>query len=494
MVQPMGASSAAPTAKLASLLAERICGDIEADGWELGSRLGNEGELLDRYDISRAVLREAIALLEYRGAVEVRRGHSGGVFVAQSPDEIAIRVMVSHLRALNVSAQEVFEARLVVEGLAVGLASERIDEDSALRLREHVRSEDPFSTHCDFHDAIAEVSRNPLVAVTAQALRRTLVQANPVSSEHFSASRSHAQEAHTAILDAVISGDAPTAVHRMSDHLRTFQAAGDANPTPRTFEPARWRDGVRSIDSREKLAFQLARVLSEQNHGLAPGASLGSEPELLERYGVSRAVLREAIRILEYDGIAQMRKGPRGGLTLGTPDRRSAVLEFERFASYLRLSASQVAEFLMAIELGSLNLVIDRLDQEGSTRLRQVLAAEHAASDAEFDGTAVHAVLNDLTRNRVISFIYGTLRRTFLKRVQSESPELVRFFASHARGAHDGIIEAMVNRDRPLALLRMREHLQQAMAVFAQPDHQPGRTSSIQIVPSRWPDPADLSA
>ena len=41
---------------------------------------------------------------------------------------------------------------------------------------------------------------------------------------------------------------------------------------------------------------------------------LGAEAELRERYGVSRAVLREAVRILEYHGAVTTKRGPGGGV------------------------------------------------------------------------------------------------------------------------------------------------------------------------------------
>ena len=59
--------------------------------------------------------------------------------------------------------------------------------------------------------------------------------------------------------------------------------------------------------------------------GWTQGEVLGSESELLDEYGVSRAVLREAIRLLEHHGVATMRRGPGGGLIVRHPEPASAV-------------------------------------------------------------------------------------------------------------------------------------------------------------------------
>jgi GntR family transcriptional repressor for pyruvate dehydrogenase complex len=55
---------------------------------------------------------------------------------------------------------------------------------------------------------------------------------------------------------------------------------------------------------------------------LADGASLGREPDLVERFGVSRPSLREALRILEAEGLITVERGVRGGVVAHEPDQR----------------------------------------------------------------------------------------------------------------------------------------------------------------------------
>src|SRR5262244_355406 len=50
------------------------------------------------------------------------------------------------------------------------------------------------------------------------------------------------------------------------------------------------------------------------------GKVIGSEADLLAEYDVSRAALREAIRLLEHHNVAYMRRGPGGGLVVAEPD------------------------------------------------------------------------------------------------------------------------------------------------------------------------------
>ena len=59
------------------------------------------------------------------------------------------------------------------------------------------------------------------------------------------------------------------------------------------------------------------KILAER---LPIGARLPSEPELVAEYGLGRATVREALRMLERDGLVDVRRGPRGGLYVRHPD------------------------------------------------------------------------------------------------------------------------------------------------------------------------------
>ena len=55
---------------------------------------------------------------------------------------------------------------------------------------------------------------------------------------------------------------------------------------------------------------------------LSDGDSLGREPELVERFAVSRPSLREALRILEAEHLITVVRGVRGGVVVNAPDGR----------------------------------------------------------------------------------------------------------------------------------------------------------------------------
>lgn len=82
--------------------------------------------------------------------------------------------------------------------------------------------------------------------------------------------------------------------------------AGNDAPTQRRREkPQQIADEVRSM------------ILAGE---LDDGTLLGHEPELIERFGVSRPSLREALRILETEGLISVVRGVRGGVVIRSPD------------------------------------------------------------------------------------------------------------------------------------------------------------------------------
>lgn len=77
-------------------------------------------------------------------------------------------------------------------------------------------------------------------------------------------------------------------------------------------EPAVRRGSLPAHTARRILRDFLAR-------GLEPGDALADEATLVERYGVSRGTLREALRLLTFLGAVVVKAGPQGGARLVTP-------------------------------------------------------------------------------------------------------------------------------------------------------------------------------
>src|SRR3954454_8179641 len=101
---------------------------------------------------------------------------------------------------------------------------------------------------------------------------------------------------------------------------------------------------VKDDDPRAKLAQAVAGRLRDDivASGWPVGSVVGSESDLLARYGISRAVLREAVRLLEYHSVARMRRGPGGGLVVGTPDPQASIDTMALYLEYRKVSAADL--------------------------------------------------------------------------------------------------------------------------------------------------------
>ena len=125
------------------------------------------------------------------------------------------------------------------------------------------------------------------------------------------------------------------AAARPASSCPTRCVLGRVGPAAR--EPRRWR----ATSPRPSSA-----------RGMQPGELVGTETELIEREGVSRALLREAVRLLEHHQIARMRRGPGGGLFVVEP---SATPVTEIAAIYLArrgMQLAELAELRTGVEVG----------------------------------------------------------------------------------------------------------------------------------------------
>src|ERR1700744_2985650 len=150
-------------AKRAAKVADLIIEDVMALGWPVGEVLGSEVELVERYEVSRAVFREAVRLLEHQQVAQTRRGPGGGLGITEPTTGAVIDAVVLYLHRVDARLDEIFEARIILEEIACQLATERADEDDLAELRRFVEG-GPIDLDQDprgLHVLVAAMSRNP---------------------------------------------------------------------------------------------------------------------------------------------------------------------------------------------------------------------------------------------------------------------------------------------------------------------------------------------
>src|SRR3954464_6136386 len=127
----------------------------------------------------------------------------------------------------------------------------------------------------------------------------------------------------------------------------------------------------------QQIADELRRLIIEGE--LEDGESLGHEPDLIERFGVSRPSLREALRILEAEGLITVVRGVLGGVVVNRPDHRMAARTAAIVLQARNVSLEDVFEALTIIEPSAVGLVASGRGRKASARrLRELIAAEEA--------------------------------------------------------------------------------------------------------------------
>ncbi|MEU9024957.1 FCD domain-containing protein [Actinomadura sp. NPDC048394] len=462
--------SGARGGSLGAQIARRIEDEIVSVGWPVGRNLGSEQDLQERYGVSRAVLREALRLVEHHQVARMRRGPGGGLFVTAPDAAPATRAMVIYLDYVGTSVDDLMGARLLLEPPAAELAAERLTEDGVRRLRDLLeeearRREEPGIWSQDaLHLALGELSGNPVLRAFIDILTRLTTRyahtATHIPKTEAVRSKESAGRHHTAIVEAVISGGTGRAGALIAEHLTAT---------------ADWLRTHRNGDPDDRIAPQLIEapdgklgemVASRIHHEIAAGGwpigeALGSEAELLARHGVSRAVLREAVRLLEYHGVARMRRGPGGGLLVTAPDPSASIETMALYLDYQRAGVTNLLSVREAIELGSLGPVIGRRDEPGvSARLRNAVKVIWPDDGRGAPQDPFHRELALLAGNPVLVLFLRVLTELWTRHASTQTPPLPGAeTAVEVERVHQGILEAILAGDESLARYRMRRHL-----------------------------------
>ncbi len=228
-MEPRAGLDNAPV-KSGEQLARRIEDEIVEAGWPVGLRLGSEPELMERYGVSRSVLREAIRLLEHHQVARTREGRGGGLVVSAPEGRAITRALELYLQYRHVTLVDLLETKRAIELAAVPIAAERLDADGAARLRsagiaEEVEGEAVFEvTDVNLHILLAELTGNPAMKVFVEVLTR--LSALMVERDRALKHAKHTFEDHQAIAEAVIDGDVAHARKLLSKHLDDIQANG----------------------------------------------------------------------------------------------------------------------------------------------------------------------------------------------------------------------------------------------------------------------------
>src|SRR3954465_4396769 len=95
---------------------------------------------------------------------------------------------------------------------------------------------------------------------------------------------------------------------------------------------------------------------------LKPGDLLLPERTMLEKYQTGRGTLREALRLLEFQGVITLKPGPRGGPVLMDPDASHLASNFVLLMQLKAAPFRNIVEVRTAMEPMISSLAAQRMD------------------------------------------------------------------------------------------------------------------------------------
>jgi len=195
--------------------------------------------------------------------------------------------------------------------------------------------------------------------------------------------------------------------------------------------------------------------------GLRPGDLLPPERTMLEKYETGRGTLREALRLLEFQGVIALKPGPRGGPVLLDPDASHLANTVVLLMQLKEAPFRTIVEVRSALEpmissLAAARISDESLSELGGTieQMRKNLGYQHLFLDAN---KRFHDIIAWSSGNTLFGYIVdsllGIMDGTIIG-IDYPSPRRAAILK-----AHESIYEAISARDEKEAEARMRKHI-----------------------------------
>ncbi|HEY8524955.1 MAG TPA: FCD domain-containing protein [Acidimicrobiales bacterium] len=188
--------------------------------------------------------------------------------------------------------------------------------------------------------------------------------------------------------------------------------------------PVNKNDARRLREKPQKIADEIRSMIVSGE--LSEGDSLGREPELVERFGVSRPSLREALRILEAEGLITVVRGVYGGVVVHEPDERLTARTASLVLRARNVPLADVFEARAMIEPLAARAIASRRGRRSAVAELESLIAqeEKAIEDPDRFGVAnaaFHERLVALGGNQTVSIVIEMLNEIVVRSVAAAS-------------------------------------------------------------------------
>lgn len=214
-------------ARLSEQVAQQLVAQIRTGQLQPGARLPTEAQLVLQLQVSRTVVREAVARLKSIGMVISRQG--SGVFVSEQVPMASLQFDTRHAGSRKAVLQMV-ELRRALESEVAALAAQRRSATGLRRIVQAAKALDKavaaggdgVDEDVRLHRSMADAAGNPFLIDTLDYLAQFLRGATRVTRANEARRQDFAlqvRQEHAAIIQAIEAADEPGARSAAARHM-----------------------------------------------------------------------------------------------------------------------------------------------------------------------------------------------------------------------------------------------------------------------------------
>jgi GntR family transcriptional regulator, transcriptional repressor for pyruvate dehydrogenase complex len=211
---------------------------------------------------------------------------------------------------------------------------------------------------------------------------------------------------------------------------------------------------------------------------LGPGDRLPPERELAQQLGVSRVTVRDALRVLEANGLVIIRVGARGGAFVTAPEPEHVSEGLANMLMMSQVSVGDITEARTIFELGVVDLVCERATPEDLEELAEICdRSERELARGTFDvslSAEFHARLARSAHNMAIELVTEAFQEPVLRSL-AEARAIDPHMGEPGISEHRRIVDAIASGDADAAKSIMRSHLSRTADRLKEPGRHAGQ-------------------
>ena len=232
-------------------------------------------------------------------------------------------------------------------------------------------------------------------------------------------------------------------------------------------------------DTKLSRPVQVAEAIKEWvvEQGLHAGDRLPGEAQLIERFAMSKGTIREAMRILEAQGLIKTRTGPGGGSFVHEVSRQRAKALLGNYFYFKDLTIGDIYQVRLTLEPELAASLAGKLSEEILQKLEENIA-EYSKPATDIDeereqhvaSLRFHAILAEQSKNPLLGFVID-----FMVNLLSDLTVYRRLYArpnielwQQGRDHQQALVKALREGHADAARAIMADHMETAWTLMRQ--------------------------